>query len=332
MSFEICNICAEPNKKVNGYIPLVETSIVTYKMPIVIINGSNPGPKICLTAGIHGTEYAGIEAVLRILNNIEPEKLNGIIFAIPIVNMTAFESRGPQGGFSAGFHCPLDRMNINRVFPGNPEGTASHRIAYTLLYTVIKKCDYYMDFHGGDVCEELSEHVNIQKEDKIARELLAPSFNCEMVNIKTDSTSSIGAAFNILGKPALASEAGGYARLDETSVEFHVNGILNVLKRLKMIDGVPTETPEQKMRTRYLIGAKKGGLFYGVQLNTKVKKNQKIGEIKDVFGNVKYTINSPADGVIAFRRSIFPCSQGDRLFAIFPNVEPTTPPPALPYP
>jgi hypothetical protein len=306
-------------------------------MPVVIINGSEPGPKVCLTAGVHGGEYPGIEAVIRATNTIKPEELSGIVYAIPIVNMTAFESRGPQGGLSSAFHCPIDRLNLNRVFPGHPDGTASHRIAYVLLNEVVAKCDYYIDFHGGDLCEELIDYVIIPKTgvediDKPCREILAPSFNCEIVGLSTGTTSTTGAAAKIHKIPSLTSESGGYGRLNEENVKFHFDGIMNVLKNLEMIDGPTFKMQRQISRTSYNLGANKGGLFYGPPLGTRVKKDQVIGEIKDVFGELKTTIKSPADGIISFKRALLPCSRGDRLFTIFPDEEPATPPPSLPYP
>ena len=336
-SFQIGNVIAESGTKVSGHVPVTETAITTIQMPIVIISGSKPEPKVCLTAGVHGGEYSSIEAVIRVVNMIKPEDLSGILYAVPIVNMTAFESRGPQGGLSTAFHCPIDRLNVNRIFPGHPDGTTSHRIAHVLLNEVIAKSDYYMDFHGGDLCEELVDYVIIsdtgaEDVDKISREVLAPSFNCEIVSLSKSTTGARGAAAKLLGIPSLTSESGGYGRLVEECVQFHIDGIMNVLKRLKMIKGAPSKARKQRIRTSYVIGAKKGGLFYGVPVGTRVKKGQVIGEIKNVFGELKHSIKAPADGIIMFRRAIFPCSRGDRLFSIFPDMEPATPPPTPPYP
>jgi predicted deacylase len=350
-TFRIGGVCSERGSKKTGFISVTETATSRVEMPVVIINGSEPGPKVCLTAGVHGGEYAGIEAVIRAINTIKPEELSGIVYAIPIVNMTAFESRGPQGGLSTAFHCPIDRLNVNRVFPGHPDGTASHRIAYVLLNEVVAKCDYYMDFHGGDLCEDIFDHVIIPRTgmeeiDEPCREILAPSFNCEMVSVTnlvdeasywkegvtTGTTSTMGAAAKIHKIPSLTSESGRYGRLIEEDIRFHFEGIINVLKNLEMMDGPKFKAQRQVSRTSYQVGAKNGGLFYDLALDKRVKKDQVIGEIRDVFGELKTTIKSPADGILSFRRAIFPCSRGDRLFTIFPDEEPATPPPSLPYP
>ena len=337
-SFEICNVRANVGTKVKGFISVTETATTNVIMPIAIINGSRPGPKICITVGIHGAEYSSIEAVIRVINKVNPKDLAGILIAIPIVNLTAFESRGPQGGLSTAFQCPIDAININRIFPGHKDGSASHRIAYVLLNQVIGKSDYYLDFHGGDLCEELVDHViipktGIEKVDNISREILAQSFNCEIVTESSRTrANAMGAAANILNIPAIISESGGYGRLDENCIKFHMDGIMNVLKNIKMIEGVPFKKKNQKIRPRFILGAKHGGLFYGVPLGTKVKEDQKIGQVKNVFGESKYTIKSPANGIIVFKRAILPCSRGDRLFAIFPDEQPGTPPPSIPYP
>lgn len=336
MSFAIGNVRAEPGTKATGFLPVSETAIMTVTMPVVIINGAKPGPKVCFTGGVHGGEYSSIEAVIRITNMIKPEDLTGTLFTVPVVNATSFEARGPQGGMSQAFHNRIDSLNLNRLFPGHPGGTATHRLAHVLLTEVVSKADYYVDFHGGDMNEELIDYAVIaqignEKVDKASLEILGKSFDCELLSISSGTSGSCGAAAN-MGIPAVVAEAGGYGRLVEDKVEWHLNAMQNVLKRLNMIAGDPTPTPEQRIRSKYVMGAKKGGLFYGKPPYTKVKEGETIAEIKNFFGEVIDTIKSPADGIIAFRRAILPCSTGDRLISVFPDVEPDTPPPQPPYP
>jgi predicted deacylase len=335
-TFQIGNVRAEPGTKVTGYIDVSETAVTTMQMPVVIINGAKPGPKVCFTGGVHGGEYSSIEAVIRIANMIDPADLSGVLYTVPVVNISAFEARGPQGGLSSAFHNRLDSLNLNRLFPGHPDGTATHRLAYVLLNEVIAKADYYADFHGGDLNEELMDYVIVAqcgdaKVDQAGIEILAKSFDCELISTTTGTTGSCGAAAQ-LGIPAIVAEAGGYGRLMEEKVQWHLNGMQNILKHLKMLPGESTPTPAQRIRSKYVMGAKHGGLFYGKELYARVSKGDTIAEIKNLFGEVVDTIKSPADGIIAFRRAILPCSTGDRLISVFPDVEPETPPPAPPYP
>ncbi len=336
MSFTIGNVRAEPGTKATGFLPVSETAIMTVQMPVVIVNGAKPGPKVCFTAGVHGGEYSSIEAVIRITQMVKPEDLSGTLYTVPVVNVTSFESRGPQGGLSQPFHNRIDSLNLARLFPGHPDGTATHRLAYVLLNEVLTKADYYVDFHGGDMNEELLDYVYVakigdEKVDKPSLEILGKSFDCEIISTNSSTIGTIGSAAH-RGIPSGLAEAGGYGRLMEDKVQWHLNAMQNILKRLNMIDGEPSLTPEQRIRSKYVIGAKKGGLFYGKPIRTTVRKDEVIGEIKNFFGEILDSIKSPVDGIIAFRRAILPCSTGDRIFAIFPDVEPDTPPPAPPYP
>src|SRR5690606_106870 len=84
--------------------------------PVLVVNGSEPGPTLCLTAAIHGDELNGIEAVRRVLYNLDPTRLKGAVIGIPIVNLQ---------GFHASSRYLSDRRDLNRYFPGDPSGSSA---------------------------------------------------------------------------------------------------------------------------------------------------------------------------------------------------------------
>src|SRR5258708_36509711 len=94
-------------------------------LPCTIIRGRKKGPKLLVTAGIHGAEYSAVEAGRR-LTKLTPDEVAGEITILPIVNMGAFWNHQP-------YFNPLDGKNINRVFPGDAKGTASDRLAAWLV-------------------------------------------------------------------------------------------------------------------------------------------------------------------------------------------------------
>ena len=98
---------------------------------------------------------------MRIIRETNPANLKGTLLAVPVVNMPAFEARGPQGGISTAFQCPIDGININRIMPGNPDGTMGYQIAAAFMSRVVSKADYLIDCHGGDLNEELVPFVVI---------------------------------------------------------------------------------------------------------------------------------------------------------------------------
>src|SRR5882757_355754 len=116
-------------------------------LPCTIIRGRRPGPKLLVTAGVHGAEYSAIEAGRR-LTALDPDRLSGELTILPIVNIKAFWSHQP-------YINPLDGKNINRVFPGDANGTASDRLAAWLVETAMAEMDCYIDLHCGDIIEAL---------------------------------------------------------------------------------------------------------------------------------------------------------------------------------
>src|SRR2546427_6794047 len=135
-----------------GFVRVGETPVGPIQFPIVIIQGTKPGPTLCLTAGVHAAEYPGIVAVTQVTRNTKPEDLTGTIIAVPVVNQPMFQAR-------AGFLSPIDGLNLNRTFPGNPTGSISEVLAYVLLNEVVALADYHIDCHGGDVTEALWPHA-----------------------------------------------------------------------------------------------------------------------------------------------------------------------------
>ena len=96
------------------------------ELPCVEARGRRDGPRVCLIAGIHGCEYASIAALIRFLRSLDAERLSGSLMAVPIVNVTAFRARSP-------FVTPQDGKNLNRCFPGDPDGTFSDVLAHHLF-------------------------------------------------------------------------------------------------------------------------------------------------------------------------------------------------------
>jgi hypothetical protein len=336
-SVKIGEIEARRGEKKTGYLPVGETAIQTVHIPLAIINGMNPGPVLCISGGVHPFEYSSVEAVIRIIRHTDPRTLSGTLLVVPVLNMPGFETRGPQGGISTPFLCPIDAMNLNRLFPGNPDGSMSYQIAAAFMGKIVAKADYYIDCHGGDINEELSPFVIAAPEigdaekDRAAREILAGSFDCEFVTVSSSAGGSNVAASQSFGKPSIILEAGGYGRLMEDAVQFITEGINNVMILLKMLEGTPKTPRNQKVRKMWNVYAKRGGVCSIVPLGTRVKRGDKVAEIRTIFGELLETHSSPVDGVVIFRRSPIPVSTNDWLVGVMPN-DNLAPPPSRPYP
>src|SRR5258708_610342 len=140
-------VTARPGQMASGFIETGDAVI-----PITVINGKTDGPVLALVAGNHGYEYPPIIALQMLRPRIAPKKLAGAVIMVHVANMPSFLGRTV-------YFSPLDGKNLNRVYPGKPDGTASEKIASAITTEVIARCDYLLDLHCGDGNESLRPYV-----------------------------------------------------------------------------------------------------------------------------------------------------------------------------
>src|SRR6266576_6909046 len=93
---------------------------------VMTVTGAKPGPTLFVNGGLHGGEYPAIEAVIRLGKKLDPQKISGTVILMPVLNLPAFRSRTP-------FVCPVDNVNPNRVFPGDPRGSYSEQMTHACI-------------------------------------------------------------------------------------------------------------------------------------------------------------------------------------------------------
>src|ERR1700745_1865667 len=129
--------------------------------PVISVSGAKPGPVLFVNAGVHGGEYPAIEAVIRLSKTLDPKKISGTVILMPVMNLPAFRSRTP-------FVCPIDNVNPNRVFPGDPSGSYSEQMTYALIHQFVVHADEYVDLHGGEIPEALVPFVICRSDGALA--------------------------------------------------------------------------------------------------------------------------------------------------------------------
>lgn len=293
---EFGGIVTPKGRKVHGYIPVGKTASQSLiNIPVWIANGKLEGPTFCVIAGDHGVEYSGMEAIKRLMLQINPETLRGTIVTIPCVNTP---------GFGKSRNCPLDQRNINRMFPGRGNGSISEIIAYRIFTTFIVKSNFFADLHDGEggLYPFSSFHRTGRKEVDNASEALARSCGIREVAV-TETVYDKGLSYaeaSERGIPSVLWEAAGAAGTDEHSIGTHFGALQNCLRHLHMIDGSPELAAEIDLLQGFsAVNATEGGFFYPrVVLGENVDKGQTIGEIEDFFGEKKEDIKSPAKGIV----------------------------------
>jgi len=284
------------------------------KLPIFLINGAYDGPVLAITGGIHGAEYASIEAALRLAHSLNPAKLHGRVIVLPVVSMQAYKSRSI-------YIVPMDGKNLNRQFPGDAEGTASEQLAYWLTFNVFKQADYYVDLHGGDLNEALVPFTVFQKAgDKTtnARSLeLARVFGIKYL-IGSDIKGSTISTAAALGIPGILAESGGQGIWEPHHIQVLSDGLDRVMLHLGMVEYTTTKPSETIVMNQFVwMWSKHNGCYYPeVHVGDMVTIGQPIGRVADFEGKTLQSIQAPVSGAVLFVVTTLAINQGDPLLAV----------------
>jgi uncharacterized protein len=274
---------------------------------LVEATGSDDGPVLTVIAGVHGCEYASMAGVRRWLGDLERQELRGRVRAVPVLNVTAFAARSP-------FVVPEDGKNLNRCFPGNPDGTLGERLAYDTFSQLITGSDALIDVHCGDMVEALQPFALYEAGLAEARARdLAMAYGLPYV-IRQEkgpgqavSGTSSGAAAEA-GIAAITAEAGGCGLVEEYAVALHVAGLNAVLSVLGMTDvrvsREPARPPTNLGRFLWLRCRQAGWWQPVVTPGDALAEGQVIGTVSTLDGaEVLETVTAPADCVVIFLTS-----------------------------
>lgn len=257
-------------------------------VPVATIRGAAAGPTMLVVAGVHGAEYVGIEACKRFFGTVTPEALRGTLITVPCFNIPAFY------GLAAHVN-PIDGQNPGRVFPGDPAGSYSERMAFLVWDQLARTADFVLDLHGGDLEEELVDYSQVNltgRADVDAKaEALALSLNMPFyvrrpapaeLPMRNSGLHPIAASHGIV---AALAEAGSHGVLDESEVRVMFGALHNALRHVGMLPG-PTDPPVAPMVLRRFTGvaAPAEGFWYpSVRKGDVVRKGQRVGEMRGMF-------------------------------------------------
>jgi predicted deacylase len=307
-------ITAKPGERARGFLTTDVGRGVTIRMPVVVLNGAQDGPTVAVSAGIHGAEYPGIEAAIRLSRTLDPAELRGAAVIVPVVSLAAFQRR-------AIYVNPLDGINPNRVCPGNPTGTITEMMAALLFQHVIAQAEYYVDLHGGDLIEALVPFTLYYKTgnegvDRKSR-ALAEAYGIPTIVGTTALRGGTYGAAAAMGKAAILTEAGGQGLLDEESTTIHVRGVQNVLRSLGVLPGAPAPAQPVYYDRFVWLAAEQECVYYPkVRVGQEVREGDLLAEFRDLFGERIGELRSPASGPVLFLVTSPAINKNDPLMAI----------------
>jgi len=277
------------------------------ELPFGIVEGAQDGPCLLVTAGVHGSEFCSIEAALRLLK-LSPEEISGTLLVLPIVNVEGFRKRSI-------YVVPADGQNLNRVFPGRADGSASERLAAWLVNSAFPVADAYLDLHGGDLNEELMPFSIFTHGDQQAQ-AIARAFGLPIMVSSRGKGRTISAAAE-LGLPGIIAEVSGNGLWNEAGVAELVGGVHRVMHMLGMRVTTSESPATPSLVTMTVFSSEVQGLWYPYcRLGDKIGQGQPVGEVRDVFGNVLSTITSSETGFVLYQMTSLSVNVGEALIGI----------------
>lgn len=317
-AFKLGPLVVAPGEITSGKLIVPERDGTGTFIPVTIAHGLKPGPVLALVAGTHGFEYPPILALQRLKDTIDPKALSGTLIIVHIANMPSFTRRTIYYG-------PSDGKNLNRVFPGDPNGSLSQRIAFVLTQEVVRRADVLIDMHCGDGNEALIPYSYWMISGDAAlnartREL-ALAFGLSPIIIDATrggdplDSKYLGNTALLMGKPAVTTEAGYLGRSDEDDIQRNLRGAWSVLRHLGMVDGKPDRVDNPVWIDRYeVVMSGRDGLFFpSLAMGNRVEAGQTVGVIKDYWGAVLEEVRAPFAGIMLYILGTPPCNAGEPL-------------------
>jgi uncharacterized protein len=283
---------------------------VPVEMPVWVINGRRAGPRLFISAAIHGDELNGIEIIRRI--RARPlAGLRGTLLLVPVVNVF--------GLLHHARYLP-DRRDLNRSFPGSERGSLAARLAHLFMNEIVARCTHGIDLHTGALHRSNLPQIRAQLDDPETR-ALALAFGAPVVLDSRLRDGSLREAAAEKGIPTLMYEAGEALRFDEISIRMGVAGIIEVMRQLGMLR---RKTPQRAHAARPVVAdsshwvrAPAGGILRSaLQLGQRISAGELLGRVSDPFGTHEVPVTASHAGIVIGCNSLPLVNEGDALFHV----------------
>jgi predicted deacylase len=324
--FTVGSATASPGAKAYGAIVVPAGVDSGLTIPVAVINGTRPGPVVALVAGSHGTEYASIVALTRIIERIPAAFLAGAVIVAPLLNVASFERMIVHVN-------PVDGKGMNAQYPGDPRGTQSQRALALVADQIVRPADVIIDLHGGDMDEELRPYsywirTGDAQQDSASR-ALAMAFGLNHIivrDINLENPAMIRSLSGYAlsqGKVSFVAEAGHAGMVEPRDVDALIEGTLDALGSLKMLrrPAKPRLKPVWLMSDAR-VRADSSVMFYPTVLRgARVTKGMRVGRTTDYLGRPLGDVLAPASGMVTFIRGVPSAPRGGTLVTVIPVLE-----------
>lgn len=279
-------------------------------MPVHVIRGRKEGPRLFVSAAVHGDELNGVEIIRRLRRRAVLSRLRGTLILVPVVNV--------YGLLNNSRYLP-DRRDLNRSFPGSERGSLAARVAGAFMAEIVGQCTHGIDLHTGAIHRSNLPQIRADLDDGETRRL-ATAFGVPVMLNATVRDNSLREAAAGLGIPMLLYEAGQALRFDEVCIRAGERGVLNVLKALQMLPGGARRKKSIQSVTarssRWLRAPASGLLRILKPLGDSVKKGELLGLVDDLFGDTASEVLATFSGIIIGRTEIPLVHEGEAIFHV----------------
>lgn len=311
---EIANELIQPGTRKIIQVPVASLYTHTQMdLPVYVIHGKKAGPRLFVSAAIHGDEINGVEIIRRLFRKKALNDLRGTLIAIPVVNMFGFIQHSR--------YLP-DRRDLNRSFPGSGKGPLASRLAHIFMQTIVKICDYGIDLHTGAIHRSNLPQIRAKLDDEETRQL-ATAFGVPVIINSNVRDGSLREAAAENGVKMLLYEAGEALRFDELAIKAGVRGILQVMRHLKMLKPSKRSTGHTEpyiAKSRYWIRAPHAGVLRDFKkLGDHVEKGDLLGTVSDptdIAGDSEFSVTADRSGLIIGKSNLPLVNEGDAIYHI----------------
>ncbi len=312
--FTVNGTTVQPGERAVVDLPIAKLyTHADLNIPLQIICGKSAGPRLFISAAIHGDELNGVEITRRLAKVRTLSRLRGTLIIIPTVNVF--------GIIQHSRYLP-DRRDLNRCFPGSKRGSLAARLAHMFVEQIVRQCDYGIDLHTGAIHRSNLPQIRANLDDPETK-ALAEQFSVPVLlnaNLRDGSLRETASEF---GVKMLLYEAGEALRFDEISIRAGVRGILSVMRYLEML---PNSKPLRKKQEPFVARSsgwerapESGVIRTVVPLGARVKKGDLLAVISDpsnLFDPTEYEIRAQYNGIVIGKSNIPLANEGDALFHI----------------
>jgi uncharacterized protein len=305
---DIAGTTVAPGRRRLVEVPVARLPTATrFNLPIMVLNGQRPGPRLWLSAVVHGDQLNGLEIIRRVLEIVRPRRLAGTLLAVPVVNVFGMvtETR----------YLP-DRRDLNRSFPGSPNGSLAAQLANLFMTNVAAMCDVGIDLHTGSDHRFNLPQIRGNLEDPTALRL-ARAFGAPVSIHSPLRDGSLREACRRRSIPVVVYEGGEADRFNETAIAAGVDGVLRVLADLEMRSGDPTPPAADTTvvrHTRWVRARRTGILRSPVRAGQRVARGDVLGIIADAVGDSRATMKASFDAVVIGHTQHPLVNRGDALW------------------